>query len=60
MLSLDVTKKMYSYDNQSTKKGTLTTANRMLRDCQEDIRFCYDLRGKLYDKYDTCYAVPRR
>ena len=27
------------------KKSTLTTANRMLRNCQEDIRLCYDIRG---------------
>ena len=24
------------------------------------IRFCYDIRGESYDKYDPCYAVPRR
>ena len=24
----------------------------MLRNFQEDIRFCYDIRGKSYDKYD--------
>ena len=37
------------------KRWTLTTAN-----CQEDIQFGYDMRGKSYDKYDPCYAVPRR
>ena len=36
------------------KRWTLTTANRMLRNCQEDTR------GKSYDKHDPCYAVPRR
>ena len=35
-----------------TKRWTLTTANRLLRNCQEDIRFCYDIRGKSYYKYD--------
>ena len=40
------------------KRWTLTTANRMLRNSQEDIQFCYDIRGKLYDKYDPYYAVP--
>ena len=33
---------------------TLTTANRMLQNCQVDIR------GKSYNKYDPGYAVPRR
>ena len=37
-----------------------TSANHMLRNCQEDIRFCYDIREKSYDKYDSCYAVPHR
>ena len=36
------------------------TVNCMLGNYQEDIRFCYDIRGKSYDKYDPCYAVPRR
>ena len=48
MLSLDI-KKMDSYNSQSHA-----------RNCQEIIRFCYDIRGKSYDKYDPCYAVPRR
>ena len=54
MVFLDVTKNLLL--RQPIKK----TANRMLRNCQEDIRFCYDIRGKSYDKYDPCYAVPRR
>ena len=47
---------------QPIKKDGLffTTANRMQRNCQEDIRFCYDIRGISYYKYDPCYAVPRR
>ena len=24
------------------------------------IRFCYDIGGKSYDKYDPFYALPRR
>ena len=32
----------------------------MLRNCPEDIRFCYDIRGKSYDKYDPCFVVPRK
>ena len=58
MLFLDVTKK-YSYDSQYKNKRSLTTANRMLRNLQ-DIRLCYDIRGKSYDKYDPFYAVPHR
>ena len=54
MVFLDVTKK------KMKKKMTLTTANRKLRNCQEDIRLCYDIRGKSYNKYNPCYAVPRR
>ena len=50
---------IYSYA-ANKKRWTLTTANRMLRNCQEDILFCYDIRGKSYDKYDPCFAVPRR
>ena len=42
------------------KDGTLTTANHMLQNCQEDIQFCYDIRGKSYNKYDPGYADPRR
>ena len=45
---------------QPIKKDGLTTANHMLQNCQEDIRFCYNIRGKSYDKYDPCYAVPHR
>ena len=39
------------------KNNSVTTANRMLRNCQEQIRFCYDRHGKSYDKYDPCYAA---
>ena len=59
MLFLDVRKKS-NLTTATLKRWTLATANRMLRNCQEDIRFCYDIRGKSYDKYDPCYAVPRR
>ena len=31
-----------------------------MRNCQEDVPFCYDIVGKLHDKYDPCYAVPHR
>ena len=50
----------FTLTTANQKRLTLTTANRMLRNCQEDIRFCYDIRGKSYDKYDPCYAVLRR
>ena len=59
MLFDDVTK-MFTPTTANKKLWTLTTANSMLRNCPEDIRFCYDIRGKSYDKYDPCYAVPRR
>ena len=52
MLFDDVTKNVFL--RQPIKKTwTLTTANHMLRNCQEDIRFCYDIRLKSYDKYDS-------
>ena len=46
---LDVTKKqtMYSYDNQS---------KRLLR---QPIA-CYEIAKRTYDKYDLCYADPRK
>ena len=28
--------------------------------CYEIAKFCYDICGKSYNKYDPCYAVPRR
>ena len=62
MLFLDVTTKIKSTlrtANPKKRRWTLTRANRMLGNCQEDIRFCYDIRRKSYDKYDPCYAVPR-
>ena len=59
MLFHDVTQKC-TLTTANKKRWTLTTANRILRNCQEDIRFCYDICGKSYDKYDPCYAVSRR
>ena len=62
MLFLDVTKKLHFFFTLTTanhKRWTLTTANCTLRNCQEDIRFHFDIRGKSYDKYDPCYSVPR-
>ena len=59
MLFDDVTKQC-TPTTANQKRWTLTTANRMLRNCQEDIRFCYDIHGKSHNKYDPCYAVPRR
>ena len=59
MLFVDVTKKS-TLTTANQKRWILTTANRILRNCQEDIRFCYDIRGKSYDIYDPCYAVSRR
>ena len=59
MLFLDVTKNVL-LQQPIKKRWILTTANSMLQNCQEDIQFCYDISGKSYDKYDPCYAVPRR
>ena len=53
--SLTSQKKMYSYDSQQKKVDSYDS---MLRNCQEEIRFYYDINGKLYDKFDPCYAVP--
>ena len=50
MLFLEVTKKC-TLTTGNKKRWTLTTANHMLQNCQEDIQFCYDIRGKSYDKY---------
>ena len=52
-------KKKIGQPIKKKERWTLTRANRMLGNCQEDIRFCYDIRRKSYDKYDPCYAVPR-
>ena len=41
----DVTKKKKTPTTANQKRWTLMTANRMLRNCQEDIRFCYDVRS---------------
>ena len=60
MMFLDVTKNKCSLAIANKKRWTLTTANRMLLNCQEYVRFCYDIRGKSYDKYDPCYAIPCR
>ena len=49
----------YTLRTANKERWTLTTANRMLRNCQEDVRFCYDIHEKLYNKYDLCYAVPQ-
>ena len=57
MLFLDITN-CFTLMTANQKRWTLTTANRMLRNCQEDNRFCYDIRGKSCDKYDPCYAIP--
>ena len=46
---------LYSYDSQS-KRDELLRQPSMLRNCKEDIRFCYDIRGKSYDKYDPSYT----
>ena len=56
MLFLDHTNE-FTLMTANQTRWTLTTANRMLRNCQEDLRFCYDIRGKLFNKYDPCYAV---
>ena len=58
MLFFDVTKQFTLTTANQRKTWTLTTANRMLRNCQEDKRICYDIREKSYDKYDPCYVVP--
>ena len=58
MLFLDDTN-TFTLTTANQNRWTLRTANRMLRNCQENIRFCYDMRGKSYDKYDPCDAVPR-
>ena len=50
---------IYTLTTANPKRRTFTTANRMLRNCQEDIQFCYDIHGKSLNKYDPCYAVPR-
>ena len=69
MLFLDITqkctlttanKKRWTFTTANQKRWTLRTANRMLRNCKEDIRFCYDICGKSYNKYNPCYAVPHR
>ena len=59
MLFDDVTK-WFTPTTANQNRWSLTTASRMLRNCPEDIRFCYDIRWNAYDKYDPCYAVPRR
>ena len=60
MLFPHVTQTKCTPTTANQKRWTLTTANRMLQNCQEDIGFSYDIHGKSYDKYDPCYAVPRR
>ena len=60
MLFLNVTTKKKEKKKKKKEKRKKSTANRMLRNCLEDIQFCYYIRGKSYDKYDPCYAVLRR
>ena len=55
-----MTSKKCTPTKASQERWTLAIDNHMLQICQEDIRFCYNIRGKSYDKYDPCYAVPRR
>ena len=46
MFFLDVAKTKCTLTSANQKRWTLTTANRMLRNCQEDIRLCYEIRGR--------------
>ena len=46
MLFDDVTQK-FTPTTLNKKRWILTTANGMLRNSQEDIRVCYDIRGEI-------------